>query len=156
MFVDYKSEAYRFGGKPSVLVLRQLDNQEHSAEEFAKTDNINLPFVNDENVSGKWKAFDFCRTIESFAPEKRREKALFFSEVKFKNNGAITSLYDYGARTLEGDDVQVWTKGFVLQKWNSTACAYEIRTIGGTEYLFIEWKSGDYTWGGWSRNTMYL
>lgn len=25
---------------------------------------------------------------------------------------------------------------------------YEIKTFGGKEYLIIEWKSGDYRWGG--------
>ena len=44
--------------------------------------------------------------------------------------------------------MQIWTKGFVLRKWNSTACAYEIQIIDGVEYLFIEWKSGDYIYGG--------
>ncbi|MBQ6787425.1 MAG: hypothetical protein IJO85_06860 [Lachnospiraceae bacterium] len=41
-----------------------------------------------------------------------------------------------------------WTKGFVLRKWNSCACAYEIRTVDDRDYLIIEWKSGDYRWGG--------
>ena len=44
--------------------------------------------------------------------------------------------------------MQEWTNGYVLRKWNKTACAYEIKNIGGADYLFIEWKSGDYRWGG--------
>jgi hypothetical protein len=44
--------------------------------------------------------------------------------------------------------MQSWTKGYVLHKWNHTACAYEIRTIGSRDYLFMEWKSGDYIYGG--------
>ena len=44
--------------------------------------------------------------------------------------------------------MQTWTKGYVLRKWNHTACAHEIRTIGGRDYLFMEWKSGDYLYGG--------
>ena len=44
--------------------------------------------------------------------------------------------------------MQVWTKGYVLRKWNSSACAYEIRTVDGKDFLIIEWKSGDYRWGG--------
>ena len=45
--------------------------------------------------------------------------------------------------------MQVWTKGYVLRKWNSTACAYEIRRADDKEYLIMEWKSGDYLWGGY-------
>ena len=44
--------------------------------------------------------------------------------------------------------MQTWTKGFVLRKWNHTACAYQLCQIDGVEYLFVEWKSGDYTYGG--------
>lgn len=41
-----------------------------------------------------------------------------------------------------------WAKGYMLKKWNSTACAYEIRNSDGRDYLIMEWKSGDYRWGG--------
>ena len=41
-----------------------------------------------------------------------------------------------------------WTKGYLLKKWNSTACAYEIRNSDGRDYLIMDWKSGDYRWGG--------
>ena len=54
----------------------------------------------------------------------------------------------YGNEVICGDHMQTWTKGYVLRKWNHTACAYEIRTIGGRDYLFMEWKSGDYLYGG--------
>ena len=29
-----------------------------------------------------------------------------------------------------------------------TASEYEIRTIDGNEYMFVDWKSGDYIFGG--------
>lgn len=54
----------------------------------------------------------------------------------------------YGDRIISGESMQTWTRGYVLRKWNSTACAYEIRVIDDRPYLFIEWKSGDYIWGG--------
>lgn len=33
-------------------------------------------------------------------------------------------------------------------EFNYTACAYEIVTVDHTDYMIIEWKSGDYRWGG--------
>lgn len=57
---------------------------------------------------------------------------------------------------LSGRDAQEWIDGFVLRKWNHTACAYEIKHISGTEYLFIEWKSGDYRWGGFDTDFYVL
>ncbi len=48
--------------------------------------------------------------------------------------------------------MQTWTKGYVLRKFNSTACAYEIRREDGRDFLIIEWKSGDYRYGGFDTN----
>ena len=39
-----------------------------------------------------------------------------------------------------------------LRKYNASACEYEIRTVDGMDYLLIEWKSGDYRWGGFDTN----
>ena len=60
----------------------------------------------------------------------------------------VDPITGYGDRIISGESMQTWTRGYVLRKWNSTACAYEIRVIDDTPYLFIEWKSGDYIWGG--------
>ena len=40
-----------------------------------------------------------------------------------------------------------WTKGMIPDKHLLTNSAYEIKTINGKEYLFSEWKSGDYIYG---------
>jgi hypothetical protein len=39
-----------------------------------------------------------------------------------------------------------FTKGFLLRK--DLACGYEIKNIDGKDYLFMEWKNGDYIYGG--------
>ena len=150
MFVSFKSYEYRKGGAPRILVLKQIDNKEYSAEQLAKKDNIDMPFVNDPDVLGKWKAFDYLHTKEAFSPTGSRRHSFFFKELEFFENGSCTSLY--GDKKISGNDKQVWTKGYVLRKWDSTACAYEIRTIEAKDYLIIEWKSGDYIWGGHSPN----
>lgn len=41
-----------------------------------------------------------------------------------------------------------WTKGILLDKHVELAEFYEFKTIDGHDYLFIEWKSGDYVFGG--------
>lgn len=148
MFVNFKSYYYRHGGKPTILVLRQLDNKAYSADDLARKDDINKSFISDDRILGKWKAFGYCRRKRDFEPEKAQRKDLFFSAVEFLSNGELISCYDFGRSVIKGKEMQEWTKGFVLRKWNSTACAYEICTINGTEYLFIEWKSGDYIYGG--------
>ena len=146
MFVEFKSYEYRHGGMPTVLVLRQLDNKEYTIEDVAHKDNIELPFEKDEGILGTWKVKDFCRSIEAFDPSGTPRQNLFFRHVTFKENGEVISIY--GENTICGEHMQTWTKGYVLRKWNRTACAYKIHTIDNKEYLFIEWKSGDYIYGG--------
>lgn len=147
MFVSYKSGEYRFGGNPSVLVLRKIDGNSYSKEDLAVKDDIHMPFVDDPSVIGKWKACGFCRTVEAFDPKDIKGDTHFFSNIEFFRGGAVTSRYNYGETVLSGDDTQVWTKGYVLRKFNSTACEYVLKEIDGTEYLFIQWKSGDYVYG---------
>ena len=146
MFIKLKSYAYRRGGRPVTLVLRQLDHKAYSALEIARTDDINKPFVDDERVIGKWTVYDFCADKDAFVPEQKSDTPWYFKEIEFLEGGSCTSLY--GDEIISGDEMQVWTKGYVLRKWNRTACAYEIREIDGVEYLIMEWKSGDYRWGG--------
>lgn len=146
MFISFKSYIYRRGGKPTILVLRQIDNKEYTSKEIARKDNIDIPFVDDKCVIGKWKVFDFIINKEDFTTERINEKSWFFSEIEFFENGKCISRY--GDEIIDDSDLQVWTKGYLLRKWNSTACKYEIRNINGTDYLIIEWKSGDYRWGG--------
>lgn len=150
MFIDYKSYNYFHGGKTTVLVFRQVDNKTYSAKEIARKDNINLPFINDERIIGKWKSFSFCKRKEEFDPSKQLMETWFWSDVEFRPDGEVISHYDWGKEVICGRDKQEWTKGFLLRKWNSSACAYEFKTIENKEYLFIEWKSGDYRWGGFA------
>lgn len=146
MFVSFKSYDYRKGGNPTILVLRQIDTERYSAKGISKKDDINKPFVDDARVIGKWKTFDFIFEKEDFSTEGRDNPPTYFKEIEFFEGGSCTSIY--GDEVIEGDDNQVWTKNYVLRKWNSTACEYEIRTVDGKDYLIIEWKSGDYRWGG--------
>lgn len=146
MFIYHKSYYYRRGGKPTVLVLRQTDNRAYTAKEIARKDNIDLPFVHDERVLGRWNAHSYCQTKESFSPDTPSDKPLYFRSIEFLKNGRCIS--QYGEEIISSEDMQVWTKGYVLRKWNESACGYEIRTIDHVDYLILEWKSGDYRWGG--------
>ena len=148
MFIDYKVGEYLHTGSKTIIVYRQADNKEYRADEISRKDNIDLPFVNDPNLIGKWEAVDFINHKEAFDPCAVSRRPLSWSDVEFKENGSVTSHYDWGKDEISGDDRQVWTKGFLLRKWNNSACAYEIINSGNENYMIIEWKSGDYRYGG--------
>ena len=148
MFLEHKSYEYRRGGIPTTLVLEQLDHKAYTNAEISRTDNVDIPYVRDERVLGDWKAVDFLLSKEDFSPSEshRPLDSLYFKHMHFGEDGEITSLY--GSEIISGKTKQSWTKGYVLRYWNKTACAYEIVTVDNVDYMIIEWKSGDYRWGG--------
>lgn len=146
MFVHLKSYNYRRGGRPTVLVLRQLDCKEYSLDQLARKDRVDLPFVDDPKVLGKWDAVGFVKRKNDFSPDEKCVFELLYESIEFMDGGLSKSSFTNG-ETIFDSRAQVWTRGYVLRKWMSTACAYEIREIKNREYLFLEWKSGDYIYG---------
>ena len=97
-------------------------------------DDINIPFVADQAVLGKWVSVDFVRTPGAFTPGIQSFNGdLYLEGLNFLPNGRTAQPW------------WTWTKGILMHKGDRTAARYEIRQIDGQEYMFLEWKSGDYT-----------
>lgn len=150
MFISLKEYEYTHGGKPTCLVLKKVDNNHYSAESIAKKDDINKPFINDDKIIGKWRAYSFLGTKSDFPSDEEPIEDLYFKEIEFFEGGSCRCVYDDAV--FEGDDTVTWTKNYLLRKWNWSACEYEIRTVNGIEFMIIEWKSGDYRYGGFDTN----
>ena len=99
-------------------------------------DRIDLPFVNDPQVIGRWKSVDFVDAIAEFDPERPRTADLPFKGLTFLEHGKTPEAW------------WTWTKGVLIRQGDQTASHYEIRQIKGRPYLFLEWKSGDFTISG--------
>lgn len=150
MFISLREHEYCHGGKPTCLVLKKVDSNQYSADSIAKKDDINKPFVNDERIIGKWSAHSFLGSKSEFPSAEEPIEDLYFKEIEFFHGGSCRCVYEDGA--FEGDDTVTWTKNYLLRKWNWSACEYEIRTVNEKEYMIIEWKSGDYRYGGFDTN----
>ena len=148
MFVDFKSYRYGLSGHTTVLVLQQIDHEPYSRAEIAKQDNINIPFVNDPRVVGKWTAYDFTATKDGYMPPSLAWDQCAYAAIHFMSDGNVHSYYHRGEAIIQEQSKQTWTRGYVLWHAFSLACEYEIRVIEGREYLFLQWKSGDYVYGG--------
>ena len=98
------------------------------------TDNTKYPFIDDPNVIGKWVTVDFVRNPEDFTlGEKHWKWDLWFKGITFFKGGTTNWAWN-------------WTKGLLLHTGGDhTASHYIIKTIDGSQYMFFEWKSGDYT-----------
>lgn len=150
MIVSLKAPDYPQTGKTEAVALRKLDSKHYTKADISKKDDINKPFREDERVIGKWRAFCFLESKgakEAFEPEEYEQMSEpYFKEIEFLGGGECRAVFADGV--TEGRDNHSYTKGFWIRKYNSTACAYEIKEAGGREYLIIEWKSGDYRFGG--------
>jgi len=105
-------------------------------------DDINLPFVNDPAVVGEWDSVDFVWVPEDFVPGKKQfEGGLYLGGFKFFAKGAMAVI------PFAPDSAPwfKWTKGVVTHDGDKTASRYEIKELDGAQYMFIQWKSGDYT-----------
>jgi hypothetical protein len=99
----------------------------------ARIDNTDLPFADDPAVLGRWISVAYVPKAEQFNPAAPVPSDLFFKGLAFLPGGK-----------LERPGIS-WTKGLVLNPAAGTASAYTFKKIGGVEYMFFEWKSGDYT-----------
>lgn len=106
-------------------------------------DKLDYPFVNDPQVLGIWQSVDYVREIEKFQPGKQQSAlGLFLKELIFKNDGRLIHKNDNEPNGFP----EKWTKGLVLyDNDQKTASKYIIKEIGDSQYMFFEWKSGDYT-----------
>lgn len=153
MFVALKEYEYTRGGVPSCLVLKKEDSEHYTADDLARTDNTDLPFETDARIIGTWKAHSFLGYLQhknDFTAEAEPIEDLYFKEVTFFADGNCRVVYEDAV--FEGADTVSWTKNYLLRHWNRSACEYEIRTADGKDYLIVEWKSGDWRYGGYDTN----
>lgn len=94
-------------------------------------DSIDLPFVTDERVLGTWRSVAFVDSPEKFNPAKTKDN-LYLKELSFRPDGTTNHAFR-------------WTKDYVLHRGDKTAARYDLVTLDSGTYMFLEWKSGDYT-----------
>lgn len=84
-------------------------------------------FVPNSKLPGTWKAIAQVATIEDFDPEKKPRRGRYaFSSITFKDNGKT------------GNNMLFWTGHTLMDLKKNQALKMTIKTIGGTDYLFVE------------------
>ncbi len=146
LFVWFKHHAcFHRNALPSLLVLEQVDNKSYSKEDIRVRDEMTTDYDEDETVLGKWQVCDFIRTPELFRHGEYNadfpKEKLFFKKVSFEKGGKCQ--VQYGEEIMSSPWVD-WSRGYVREQGHSLMQKYERRIIEGTEYLFVEFKSGDY------------
>lgn len=131
-------------GMPEIWVYKKVDSKKYTANDIRIKDNMDYPFVTDTSVLGAWKVHDFVLEENEFDALKQSfpKESLFLLRIEFTPDGECIWTTRKQVSTL------AWTKGLILNRSLETASAYEIRLVDGKEYLFMQWKSGDYQFGG--------
>ncbi len=119
------------------------------ADAMLRLDDVSYRFIEDKNVLGSWVAVDFVESIECFNPYKppMRPENFYFQASVFGENGRMTYLFYHSDvnEVFAVSNTAKWTKNYVINPTDVTKSKYTIRTIDNKEYLFLEWKNGDYT-----------
>lgn len=125
-----------------INVLRKVSNEKFNINEIGRRDNVDLPFILDKKVLGMWESIGFVDNIDDFIEPVLSQNDLWLKSICFCEDGSAVRVYSDESWS------DLWTNGVLLDKTKSTASAYEIRAINGTEYLFMQWKMGNYVYGG--------
>ena len=125
--------------KTEVFVKR--DSRRYTKETFGNHDDIDLPFVPDARLVGLWESVAFVARPENFVPGEACSD-LYLKSIEVFPGGSLVQRY------MDSEWHDRWTKGYILSLHRQTAASYQIREIGGTEYLFMQWKMGNYIYGG--------
>lgn len=101
----------------------------------------NYVVVPDEAVLGKWEVADYVRNIEDFVPgtQSWNGELDYYIGNEFVDNGKMIASYSWGYV------VNDWTAGYIVDSEMKVVPSYTVETIEGEDYLFIQWKSGDYS-----------
>ena len=128
-----------------VLVYKKVDSKEYTKEEIKIKDDTNKEFVKDNRVVGFWKSVDWVsvKKLKEYQPTEDKNEELYMKSLSFAPNGELNF-------ECEGNKFGkiAYTKGFIIDKASSKVSKYTIKKFGSETYLLVEWKSGDYTYGG--------
>ena len=126
------------------LVFNRVDSKIYTKDEISKKDNTSLPFVLDKNAVGSWVAVEWIGIDkkDNYVPSENKRK-LFLKGLSLLENG------DCFKEFASGEIVKInWTKDYILSHESHLASNYIIKNINGETYLIMDWKSGDYVYGG--------
>jgi len=150
MIIQYMSDDCIDNGEDTMLLLyRQIDNVEYTEHQIRPNiDKTDLPFVDDVSVHGEWIAIDFVPEISDFDPDSNYSdrEDIYAVDINFLARGICTRTI----LSLSGNTTYMlrYTKGYVLNDKEMTAEEYQVKSIDGKDFLFVQHKSGDYFYGG--------
>lgn len=126
-----------------------------SAEYYRRKDDLTYTFKMDEQALGTWRSVGFVGEEKEFiGSEARYSNRLTLQGLTFKENGDLVAIVNNEDGIVKTDFD--WTKGRIINQVDETNSAYKIKEIDGKEYMFYEWKSGDYVYKRIEKPYLYV
>ena len=122
--------------------MKKVSSKHFKLSDFVIKENINIPFVSDEKIIGTWKTVGYVEKIEQFTGEKNPNQTLWLEKIVFNLDGTAYRKY------FDTKWHDKWSKGVLLDLKKSVVSHYSFKTISGVEYMFLEWKMGNYIYAG--------
>ncbi|MBU3810596.1 MAG: hypothetical protein H9893_02925 [Candidatus Niameybacter stercoravium] len=129
------------------VIVASLSVTTLAAEYIRRIDDITYTFKNDKEVLGPWTVVDFVEKESNFKPGKTwcQSEDFYLRLMDFQENGAVSLAVEQGGEIIEFLSGLKWTKGHVIHEGDQTNSEYTIKEIDGKNYMFYEWKNGDYS-----------
>lgn len=125
-------------------VYKNIDHKAYKQDEVMFKDDISMPFKDDKNLVGVWSVCGFVQDIKDFKGDMKKDYGYFKDVAIMENGNLLFTLSDGG---ILKDKIR-WTKGYIIFEIPQVAQKYIIKELNGEKYLFMEHKSGDYSFGG--------
>ncbi len=110
-------------------------------------DGVDCTFINDQDAIGKWETVDFVKDIDDFVPNVTSwPEDLYLLSIKLLPDGEMPKIVADSPYEIVASST--WTKGYIFDHHEKTAGKYTIKEIDGINYMFWEWKNGDYVRSG--------
>ncbi len=113
-------------------------------------ESMDYKFVTDKDAIGQWTAINFVASPDEFDGKDTTKQSFIETSIRnFYDNGKEA----HYANKANGAAMTQWTKGYI---WGSddTICEYVIKQLNGKTFMFVQWKTGDYTVRGQKPNYM--
>lgn len=125
-------------------IYKNIDHNSYKVDEVMFKDDISMPFIDDKNLIGVWRVCGFVQDINDFKGDMDEDYG-FYKDVAIMEDGKLLFTLTRGG--VIKDKVR-WTKGYIINEAQEVAQKYLIKEMNGDKYLFMEHKSGDYSFGG--------
>ncbi len=136
MFIEIKENNNTY-----IEVLKKVSNNRFKLTEIGRRENVNILFASDDKIVGNWNTVGFVDNIKDFKGNIQPSENFWLRKIIFNPNGEVVRKYS------DEDWHDKWSKGVLLDLNKLTVSQYTFKKIDGIEYMFLEWKMGNYVFG---------